>query len=368
MGTVRSMGGAVLTALIFIGLGVVAEVLRRRWDARRRPEAHHRALETMGRLAAQQSPGHTEVAPDARSAQAHVRLVHSEPVPGLEPVAPRLRSSRPAAPHEPAYSSWIEVEDPLETVALTTPAVTASAVAPAAQQAVGPEAPGRPLTRFDAGAAPSARRFAVAVKAGAGRLAERGRRDRALRGRRDRAPRGRRDSAPRGWSRPGRLFPRPGRLRLGVPAIAGLAVLVLVAGTIGGIEIAGHHSGSVAAPPRRVAALPPARPVQAQTPAPVVPATPVLVTSASGYSEYRTSESAAIVVSATGTCWVEIRQAGPTGPLLYEGDMVAGGTKDTAGPIWIRLGDPTKVTVTVNGDAIAAPGLVAGDPYNLEFD
>jgi hypothetical protein len=321
----------------------------------------------MGRLAAQQSPGHTEVAPDARSAQAHVRLVHSDRLPGLEPVAPRLRSSRPAAPYEPAYSSWIEAVDAVEAVALTAPAV-----APAAEQAFELVAPARPLTGFDAGAAPSARRFAaaassrarlereagslrrfmVAVRAGAGRLAERGRPDRA----------------PRGGSRPPRLFPRPGRPRLGVPAIAGLAVLVLVAGTIGGFELTGHHSSSVASPPRRAAATPPAHPVQVQTPAPVVPAIPVLVTSASGYSEYRTSTAATIVISATGTCWVEIRQAGPSGPLLYEGDMVAGETHDTAGAIWMRLGDPTKVRVTVNGDAIAPPALVAGNPYNLQFD
>jgi hypothetical protein len=87
-----------------------------------------------------------------------------------------------------------------------------------------------------------------------------------------------------------------------------------------------------------------------------------------GYSEYRLSGPATIVVSASGRCWVEIRQNGPSGPVLYQGNLVAGDTRGAPGSTWLRLGNPSNVTVRVNGVPISPPSLVAGEPYNLQFE
>jgi hypothetical protein len=92
------------------------------------------------------------------------------------------------------------------------------------------------------------------------------------------------------------------------------------------------------------------------------------VASGAGYSEYRVSRPATIVLRASGPCWVQIRQNGPGGPVTYQGDLLAGMTRAATGPSWLRLGDPSQVTVTVNGVAISPPSLVAGEPYNLQFD
>jgi hypothetical protein len=102
-------------------------------------------------------------------------------------------------------------------------------------------------------------------------------------------------------------------------------------------------------------------------PAPA-PAAPVLVSSGVGYSEYRLSGPATIVLSASGRCWVEIRQSGPSGPMLFQGVLLAGETQGAPGLTWVRLGNPSNVTVRVNGVIISPPSLIAGEPYNLQFD
>jgi hypothetical protein len=95
---------------------------------------------------------------------------------------------------------------------------------------------------------------------------------------------------------------------------------------------------------------------------------PVLVTSTSGYSEYRTAGPATIVLAGTGRCWVEIRQSSPDGQVLYQGVLLAGQTRTLGGSVWVRLGNPTAVSLTVNGKALAPPSLVPGEPYNLQFE
>jgi len=47
--------------------------------------------------------------------------------------------------------------------------------------------------------------------------------------------------------------------------------------------------------------------------------------------------------------------------------MSAGETKRVSGPVWIRLGNPTAMTVLVNGAAPPPAPMVTGDPYDLEF-
>jgi hypothetical protein len=92
-----------------------------------------------------------------------------------------------------------------------------------------------------------------------------------------------------------------------------------------------------------------------------------LITSSAGSSTYHVAASATISLQATGSCWVEIRQTGPSGRVLFEGDLVAGESRSTGGPAWVRLGNPTAMVVSVDGASIAPPGLVAGQPYDLLF-
>jgi len=301
------MSGAVLVALIFIGLGVVAAMTRHRWDASRRTEAHRRALATMGRLAAQQSHPPAEVAPENLTGhenwngQAHVRLVHRDAALVPVPTPPRRR----AVPHADQSGDDVVPAPPVLQPVRVAPTVSAAALA-------------APLSAV---------------------------RDRTVR---------------MGRRRPAR------RPRLGLSAIGILAAALLVMGTVAGVAL-GQYDGSRSTGRHKSPTATASRPAPPVTyPAPA--ATPVLVTSATGYSEYRISGSAAIVIAATGTCWIEIRQSGPAGLVLFEGDLIAGDTHDIAGFTWVRLGDPTEVKVTVNGDAIATPSLVAGDPYNLQFD
>jgi hypothetical protein len=101
---------------------------------------------------------------------------------------------------------------------------------------------------------------------------------------------------------------------------------------------------------------------------PPAPAAPVLVSSGAGYSEYRLSGPATILLTASGKCWVEIRQSGPSGPVLYVGNLVAGDSKGAPGSAWMRLGNPSNVIVRVNGVPISPPSLIAGEPYNLQFE
>jgi hypothetical protein len=152
-------------------------------------------------------------------------------------------------------------------------------------------------------------------------------------------------------------------------AIAAGAVLVLAAAVALGIALTGSHHARppVSSPPTTVV---PPRAAPTTVPTTVAPASagPVLVTSTSGYSEYRTSGPATIVLAGTGRCWVEIRQSSPDGQVLYQGILLAGETRTLDGSVWVRLGNPTAVSLTVNGKAIAPPSLVPGEPYNLQFD
>jgi hypothetical protein len=53
---------------------------------------------------------------------------------------------------------------------------------------------------------------------------------------------------------------------------------------------------------------------------------------------------------------------------MYQGILVAGDTKGAPGSTWVRLGNPSNVTVRVNGVTISPPSLIAGEPYNLQFE
>jgi hypothetical protein len=340
------MSTPVLVAIVLLAVGCAAALTRLRLADRRSVAAHHRALETMGRLVAQHPAGETAVIPEPPTGQAHVRLVDSADPAGPTPLPPLRTRPRIRSRQRVDYRSWDDVAPAADGFYQDEP------VEPAAAE----PAPSRPVLHFDALAAPPPRPAAEeeAVGSGVGL-----------------APAGSR--RPRRRVRARRARPKWGRNRR--PAwrflvVSVLVVMVVAGGTAGVLVLRGDHHHHRAAPPShpaaRAAAPPASTPAPASTLAP--PPGPVLVTTSAGYSEYRLSGPATIVLTASGTCWVQIRQDGPTGSVLYQGDLYAGQTRPANGPLWLRLGNPTQVTITVNGAALSPPSLVAGEPYNLQFD
>jgi hypothetical protein len=314
------MSTPVLVAIIILAMGCAAVVTRLRLADRRSVAAHHRALETMGRLVAQHPPVEAVPVPEQPAGQAHVRLVAGTE-PELPPsVPPRRSRSRTRQPAE--YRSWGDVA-PVE------PPEAPEAPAPLPNGAGDEVVPAAPMLHFDALAAPDT---------GPG------------------------FKIPSPHFRRSRRRPRVAARRI---AVGVFVVALLAAGTTGALLLTRDHPARPRPPAPPVArAAPPT--TRATTPA--APAAPVLVSSGAGYSEYRLSGPATILVTASGRCWVEIRQSGPSGPVLYEGNLSAGDRKGVPGSTWVRLGNPSNVTVRVNGVPISPPSLIAGEPYNLQFE
>ena len=94
-------------AIILIAVGCVTAVTRLRLADRRSVAAHHRALETMGRLVAQHPAPEPAAPPEQPPSQAHVRVVgpdEPEQVAAPDTLRPRIRGPRP-----PEYISWGDV-------------------------------------------------------------------------------------------------------------------------------------------------------------------------------------------------------------------------------------------------------------------
>jgi hypothetical protein len=163
---------------------------------------------------------------------------------------------------------------------------------------------------------------------------------------------------------------KPTQRRWGAGVAA--AALVIVAAVVG-LTLAGAFGshGRRPAPSSHTTSPPPttAAPVASAPTSPTTAApTAMLVASSAGSSTYRVDASATITFRAgTGTCWVEIRQSGRYGPVMFSGDLLAGQSRAVNGPIWVRLGNPSVITVTVNGAPISPPGMTTGEPYDLMF-
>jgi hypothetical protein len=338
------MSTPVLVAIVFLAVGCAATLTRLRLGDRRSVAAHHRALETMGRLVAQHPASETTVIPDPPMGQAHVRLVDNADSAGPPPLPPLRTRPRGRSRALADYRSWDDVAPAADGFYQDETVVPAAVEPP----------PNRPLLHFDALATPPPRPEpeAETVGSGLGLAPVGGRRPRRrVRARRTR-PKWRRSHRP-AW-------------RLLVVGV--LVVMVVAGGTVGVLVLGGDHdrASPPSHPASRAVAPPASTPAPATTLAP--PPGPALVTTSAGYSEYRLSGPTTIVLTASGTCWVQIRQDGPTGSVLYQGDLYAGQTHPANGPLWLRLGNPTQVTITVNGAALSPPSLVAGEPYNLQFD
>jgi hypothetical protein len=96
----------------------------------------------------------------------------------------------------------------------------------------------------------------------------------------------------------------------------------------------------------------------------------LLTASSTADAAVYTVHSGPIAVSLTtaGRCWVELRSASATGPLLFEGVLSPGAQKafaDLTG-VWLRLGYPAGVTIHVNGASISIPAN--SSPFNITVE
>lgn len=81
---------------------------------------------------------------------------------------------------------------------------------------------------------------------------------------------------------------------------------------------------------------------------------------------HATTRSAQLVLHARGRCWLSIRAGSAVGPVLYEATLEAGGilryTLATSRPrLWLRIGAPWNLELSLNGKPIAALPRVPGN-------
>jgi transcriptional regulator with XRE-family HTH domain len=86
-------------------------------------------------------------------------------------------------------------------------------------------------------------------------------------------------------------------------------------------------------------------------------------------------QTAHVVMRARGPCWLSVHGESRAGPLLYEGTLAAGAAlRYTLAPsrprLWVRVGAPWNLRLTLNGEAAAlrltAPGSIALTRTGLE--
>jgi hypothetical protein len=138
------------------------------------------------------------------------------------------------------------------------------------------------------------------------------------------------------------------------PPVLLLLAVVLAVALLGVVawrfEAAGHRPASPASPPT---STPQSRPVAAPPPTLHPP----------GRAATRPTR---LVLHARGRCWLSIRAGSAVGPVLYEATLEAGGilryTLATSRPrLWLRIGAPWNLELSLNGKPITALPLVPGN-------
>ena len=254
-----------------------------------------------------------------------------------------------------------------------------SRAAPAAEAAAAPAAEAAPPTAAPPAESPSSPRPATMSHEVARLIAARARsrRDAGELGSPDpgaAAPGGRGTSGSGTASRPPRAARR--RLTLTFPqgyhrlsmVTAALAVAMVLAAITG---VALNTGGRARPGPSKVAAghgaatgtgaAHQAPPTVATTVAPALVAT----STNSAYATYTANvTSLDVSFAASGACWVELRSGSAAGPVLYEGTLPAGAAQvfHAVGSVWLRIGDPVRLKLTIDGAPVALPA--ASNPFD----
>jgi hypothetical protein len=169
-----------------------------------------------------------------------------------------------------------------------------------------------------------------------------------------------RPDAPPGRGRHAAPRNRPPRRRP-VAAVAAVVTVLVVAGGAGAAVVLTSRSRSHPVPAAASKA-----PAVTTAPTTAPPPPPVqLVSSAPGAATYRAATRPVLTLSTTADCWVEARSGSAQGAVVYAGVISAGQSRPMAGPVWLLIGNPRGVTLTINGAPVHPPGLTAGGPFRL---
>jgi cytoskeletal protein RodZ len=73
------------------------------------------------------------------------------------------------------------------------------------------------------------------------------------------------------------------------------------------------------------------------------------------------------LVAAGGACWVQVRTTGIAGQVIYESTMAQGQSHaiKTSQPVYVRLGVPAYVSITVNGRSAYTPTETVSNNYKV---
>jgi hypothetical protein len=168
---------------------------------------------------------------------------------------------------------------------------------------------------------------------------------------------------------PGRAARRPVRLRSAGLVGAAAAALVVAAGV--GIVVESNHgpagraatstSTSSAGRSPAVRERPPAAPSTTIAPPPIVASS-----TGSDYAAYTVPSTALhLQLVSSSACWVQLRSGSAGGTIVYEGTLLPGAeqTFQLAGSLWLRLGNPAGMRLSVDGQALALPTV--SNPFDL---
>ncbi len=372
----------VLLSLLAVPLviGIAASVTRRIWWDRRAAVRHRQAIEVLGRITKEQAEAAGAVHGPSRT-HSNLRVIPTgvpeplRPPPRRRVTPSREHSSGPAEP--PAAAPPVvpgglpsrlppAVPPPVTSRRVTPP----SAAAPVAK--AGPVASGRRGRAGDNGAA-----GVGTWVAGNGAKADGGQPEKGHRATLffdDTPPDGTtaaRPSQPRVASSRGRHV-RPRRCPP-VMAASAVAAIVLLGGGVtawaalrsGGAKPAASHSTTPLVSVRPPSTTPVTQAAPPTTSLP--PVTGPVAQSVSGQTVwvYRVPAAARLVLQASGPCWVQARQNDSRGPTVYMATLAPGQATSLSAPVWIRLGFPGNVALTVNGAAVSPPPAPAGAAYDV---
>ncbi len=91
---------------------------------------------------------------------------------------------------------------------------------------------------------------------------------------------------------------------------------------------------------------------------------------ASPASQHSTTANAVFAVRVAadnGSCWIQVRKTGIAGPIVYQTTMVQGQTHtfQASGALYVRLGVPAYVSITVRGRAPYQPAETLSNNYKV---
>ena len=167
-----------------------------------------------------------------------------------------------------------------------------------------------------------------------------------------------------------------GRVAALIPAAAGAGVVI--AAIVVGATVVSSSSKPAARPvvPSSVptarggvggasATSAPSTTTTTTTPSPTTTVVGAVTQTAAGYEYQVAGKVVSAVLSTSGSCWVEVRDGSANGPAVFEATLTSGSTKTFSAPggLWLRLGAPRSVQLSLQGQSVALPAV--GGPYDI---